>query len=121
MVEVLIDISYLYMDNDALSYLYDKLGQHIKLVRKSRKFKDLAKCISDFRMRKDNELLQKIAEYTININEFVNMLHADEAMVYTIKGGYGFCKDTSRAGIYFSMTGLPADIEDGDIVRVGRK
>lgn len=116
MVEILIEISYLYMDSDALSYLYDKLKIHIRRLRISKNFKGFAKAITEARSRKDTELLQKIATFTINIHEHVDLLQSDETMVYSLKDGYGFCKCKDRTGIYFSMAGLPADIEEGDIL-----
>ena len=71
--------------------------------------------IGELRYRKDSDLLDKIYMFTINISEFLYLLESDEVLVYSMKNGYGFTKNRARSGIYFSMRGLPSDIEVGDI------
>lgn len=115
MVENLIEACHMYLDNDVLMYLYEKLSANIKILRESKKFKDFSSLVGELRYRRDSDLLEKIYMFTINISEFLYLLENNEVLVYTTKNGYGFTKNRSRSGIYFSMRGLPSDIEVGDI------
>lgn len=116
MVENLMEASYMYLDDDVLAYLYEKLEANIQTLRKSKKFKDFSKGIAEIRYRKDCSMLEKISKLTINIHEFIHLLHDNEALVYAVKNGFGFCRNSKTNGIYFSMAGLPANTTPGDIL-----
>ena len=116
LVEVLTAVAYLYTDEIAMNFLYQKVKQYINVIRSSRNFNAFRNTIKDIRERKDSELLKQISSFTINIHEHVNSLNSNEALIYAIKDGYGFSKTAEQTGIYFSMAGLPTDIAVGDIL-----
>ena len=51
----------------------------------------------------------------IDITDLLHLLKADELVVTAVLDGYGFCRNLTEAGVYFSMSGLPQDIGVGDI------
>ncbi len=51
----------------------------------------------------------------IDITGLLYLLKPHELIVTAVLDGYGFCRNTTEAGMYFSMSGLPQDISVGDI------
>ena len=118
MVKILVDLAYLYADDDALLYIViivEKYYQNIRNVSQYREFKEL---ISERMSQIRNEFFKKqILRYIIDYNNYLHLLKCNEALIYSLKQGYGFCKNVEYPqGIYFSMAGLPRDINYGDVL-----
>ena len=119
MVVILINILYLHMDNDALDYVLDKIKMHYIELRKSSKYHEFRKFVTDKEAQINNtNFLKKISVFIISYNEYLDLLGINEAFVYTLKQGYGFCRNNEYPnGIYFSMVGLPTNLSYGDIIQ----
>ena len=116
MIDIIIELIHSYMDNDSLEYAFDKLKLHLKELRKTSKFKSISGHLKSINARSNQETLENIQSLLIDINEYLYLIKKDEAVVTSIKNGFGFCKNQARSGLYFSMIGLPADLSDGDIL-----
>lgn len=119
MSKILKDLSYMYMDDDALSFILEIVSEHYQSVKKTMHYKEFKQQITEkLSFIKNDEFKKKIPRYIINYNTCLDMLKENEAVVYNLKQGYGFCKNKQfPQGLYFSMNGLPQDINYGDILQ----
>ena len=104
------------MDKDSLEYAFEKLKTHLKNLRRSIRFKSISDHLESLNARSNLDILKSIKSLIIDINEYLYLLKSDEAVVITIKDGYGFCRNQERGGLYFSMIGLPSNLAEGDIL-----
>jgi len=118
MVTLLIDAIYLYADNDALNFIFEKVQQHYQNIYGLPKYKIFRNAVLEKEPQIGNEdFKRKIARYVIDYNNYLGLIHENEGLVYNILQGYGFCKNREYPnGLYFSMAGLPKDITYGDII-----
>lgn len=116
--KLLEQVSYLYFDKDSLEFVLDVLKKHYKNIKKARHYNDFVEnLLAHFPQIDDSILKRELSKYVINFNSYLNLLASDEAVVYNLKQGYGFCKNTQYpSGIYFSMRGVPQSIDYGDIL-----
>ncbi len=118
MVKILHELSFLYTDNDVLMFILEIINNHYNDLKKLPSYKDFKNSIKENFDNIHNDVFKaQISKFIINYNEYLHLLNSNEAVVYSIKSGYGFCKNNSYTqGIYFSMNGLPQDIEYGDVL-----
>lgn len=116
MIDIIIELIHSHMDSDSLEYAYEKLKKHIKLLRRSPKFKSISEHINNISARLNIDILENIKSLLVDINKHLYLLKSDEAVVTSIKDGFGFCKNQEYSGVYFSMVGLPVDLSEGDIL-----
>lgn len=116
MIDIIIELIHSHMDSDSLNYAYGKLKKHIKLLRRSPKFKSISEHINNISARLNIDILENIKSLLVDINKYLYLLKSDEAVVTSIKDGFGFCKNQEYSGVYFSMVGLPVDLSEGDIL-----
>lgn len=116
--KILEDLSYLYLDNDALLFILDIVVSCYQNIKRTGHYKEFKKQIN-MRMPQiqNNDFKIKICKYILDYNEYLHLLTVNEAVIYNLKSGYGFCKNMDYPqGMYFSMKGLPQDINYGDIL-----
>lgn len=118
MVTLLIDALYLYFDNDALDFVYEKVHKHFQNIRGLpiyKTFRGIA--LEKEQVIENNDFKRNISKYVIDYNNQLALLNQNEGVVYNILQGYGFCKNREYpTGLFFSMTSLPKDITYGDII-----
>lgn len=119
MVEILLNIAFLYMDDEALNYILEKVKTHYTDLRRSAKYREFRSYINEKESQITNtDFVSKISAFIKNYNDYLYLLKPNEAYIYTLKHGYGFCRNSKySSGIYFSMTGLPIDLCYGDIIQ----
>ena len=116
MIDIINELLHSYMDKDSLEYAFEKLKTHLKNLRRSIRFKSISDHLESLNARSNLDILKSIKSLIIDINEYLYLLKSDEAVVITIKDGYGFCRNQERGGLYFSMIGLPSNLAEGDIL-----
>lgn len=118
MSKILKDLSYMYMDEDALSFILEIVSKHYQSIKKTSHYREFKEQIAEkMSFITDDMFKKKISRYIINYNTYLHLLKDNEAVVYNLKEGYGFCKNQQfQQGLYFSMNGLPQDINYGDIL-----
>lgn len=116
MIDIINELLHSYMDKESLEYAYEKLKFHLKKLRRSNRFKSISDHLDNLILRTNLDDLKKIKSLVIDISEYLYLLKADEAVVVNMQDGYGFCRNQERSGLYFSMVGLPSDLEAGDIL-----
>lgn len=110
--------SYLFFDKDSLVFIIEILKKHYKNVRRAHHYNDFVEnTLKHFQKIDDKNLRKEISKYIFNFNNYFNLLSYNEAVVYNLKQGYGFCKNAQYpTGIYFSMRGVSQNIDYGDIL-----
>ena len=116
--KLLEQVSYLYYDKDSLLFILEVLKKHYKNIRKAHHYNDFVEnLLKHFSKIDDENLRKEISKYILNFNNYFDLLSDNEAVVYNLKQGYGFCKNAQYpTGIYFSMRGVSQDIDYGDII-----
>ncbi len=114
--EIILVLLGLYQDEEALQYTYNTIKKHIKLIRKSRKYRKIQERVEEIHEKTDSEWLKSIQGLIVDLRKYLSLLKNDEYLVTAVKDGFGFCQNAERSGVYFSMTGLPEDIAEGDIL-----
>ena len=119
MARILEDLSYMYMDDDALALILEKVNQYYESIKRTAHYKTVKKQITEKMPYIQNKSFkEKITRFIIDYNACLHLLKSDEAVVYHLREGYGFCKNKEyNDGLYFPMKGLPQDINYGDILR----
>ena len=118
MVDILCQLSYLYYDSEALSFILEMLDKNYENIENSPKYKKFRSNINDNKAKiQDVEFKRSVVKYVVNYNDLLYMLKENEGLVYAIKDGFGFCKNNQYPdGVYFSKAGLPSNIGYGDII-----
>lgn len=119
MVKLLVDLTYLHNDSDVLAYILEIVHKHYQQIKSTGKYRTFRSLMSD-RLTHivDTDFKKIMSPYILNYNDYLHLLNTNEALVYNLKDGYGFCKNRDfPRGIYFSKAGLPEDITFGDIIR----
>lgn len=119
MAKLLVDLTYMYADDDVLNFICDILNKHYQYIRNASQYKEFKNLLSEKLPQIKNTNFKKvILGYILDYNEYLHLLKYSEALVYSLKQGYGFCKNSNYPqGLYFSMAGLPQDINYGDIIQ----
>lgn len=118
MAIILESATHLSSDNDSLDFILEKVSKYYPMIKKSVKYRIFKTTLNDKKDQITNQIFwNSMNRYIINYNECMHLLKDNEALVYNLKEGYGFCKnDYYPLGIYFSMSGLPQSINYGDII-----
>ena len=108
----------MYADNDALEFILEIVKKYYQKIKNAAQYKKFKILITEKMPQIQNYAFKKeIARYTIDYNDYLYLLNSNEALIYSIKQGYGFCKNCEfPQGIYFSMAGLSPNINYGDIL-----
>ena len=109
----------MYFDDDALIFILEILRKHHKNIRRAHHYNDFVEnALKHFAKINDRAQKKEITKYILNLNNYLDLLSDDEAVVYNLKQGYGFCKNKHYPnGIYFSMQGISQNIDYGDILK----
>lgn len=118
MSKVLCRLSYMYGDEDVLDFILNLVQKYYPKINKTEHYNEFTTQINERLPQIKNIIFKKsISRYIINYNNHLNVLKPNEAVIYNLKEGYGFCKNNEfLEGLYFSMRGLPANIMYGDIL-----
>jgi len=118
MAKLLVDLAYMYSDDDVLQFIFEMVQKQYQNIRNAAQYKEFKEFILERLPQIRNEPFKKeISPYILNYNNFLHLLKSNEALIYSLKEGYGFCKNNDfPQGVYFSMAGLPQDITYGDII-----
>jgi len=118
MTKILVELTYLYADDDALQFIIEMVQKYYQNIRNAARYREFKELVSDRLLQIRNEFFKKeVLRYILNYNDYLYLLKSNEALIYSLKQGYGFCKNNEfPQGLYFSMAGLPQDINYGDII-----
>ena len=118
MAKILEELTYMYMDEDALSFILEIVEKTYQNIKKTSHYKEFRIQMKQRLPQIQNEeFKKKISRYITDYNLYLHLLEENEAVIYSLKEGYGFCKNiTYPQGLYFSMKGMPQDIDYGDIL-----
>lgn len=114
MVDIIRELIYSYQDPESLECAFNIVNLHQRNIRKAPKCKELIEMLDQTMEKSTDPMLTKI-KAILDIADLLHLLKPNEIVVTAILDGYGFCRNATEAGIYFSMSGLPQDIGVGDI------
>lgn len=114
MIEIIRELIYSYQDPTLLEYAFDIVTLHQRTIRRTTKCKNLIHTLNQVAEKCNDSMLTKI-KAIIDITDLLCLLKPNEVVVNAVLDGYGFCRNASESGMYFSMNGLPQDISVGDI------
>lgn len=114
LIDIIKELIHSYRDPEHLDYAFEVISTHQRNIRKTPKSKELIEAINQVMEKCDDPKLTKI-KGILDINDLLHLLKPNEIVVTAVLDGYGFCRNSTEAGMYFSMNGLPQDISVGDI------
>ena len=114
MIDIIGELIYSYQDPELLECAFNVVDKHQRNLRKTPKSKELVEMLDHTMEKCESPILVK-TKALIDITDLLYLLKPHEVVVTAVLDGYGFCRDATEAGMYFSMSGLPQDIGVGDI------
>lgn len=117
---ILKTLSYLYYNEEALSFICKILRKYHSKIRREREFKQFKENMSIHIVNVSNfEIRKEIQRYLLDDNEIVSKLNKNEGLVYSIDRDrrFGFIKNQANPqGVYFKLFSNLDELQVGNIV-----
>lgn len=115
---ILVDLAAFYYDTQVLDYIINTIHYFGHRIKKSKDFKKFSATINANLQRIDEEKKEVLLNMIYDYNSELNLLDKNQAVVYTLKDGFGFIKNNEyNQGIYFSFKSIDFTPMIGDIVQ----